>query len=164
MCLSRQKQSALNEVQSIQREIHQLSDLISSGWDLFHTTDRTERRQALQTRQARLNQEVSRYDARLTALPSRQTLEREIATLLNQLAKAKAELKSAETPPPAVIQSLPEDADLANSALFFLYKPDLLRLLSHMTMKAQQILLPWPWCCDQRQDLGMIMPQFWEIC
>lgn len=83
----------------------------------------------------------------------RQTLEQEIATLENKLRKAQAELKTAEKPPPAVIQSLPEDNDLANSTLFFLYKPDLLRLLSHMTIKAQQILLPWPWCCDSRWDV-----------
>ena len=84
-------------------------------------------------------------------------MEQEIATLQNKMRQAQADLQRAEKPPPAVIQSLPEDNDLANSTLFFLYKPDLLRLLSHMTIKAQQILLPWPWYCDSRQELRMNM-------
>jgi hypothetical protein len=86
----------------------------------------------------------------LESLPAKSILESEIATLKKELSRAQADLKRAEKPPPAVVQSLPEDVELANSTLFFLYKPDILRLLSHMTIKAQQMLLPWPWCCHQR--------------
>lgn len=86
----------------------------------------------------------------LEGFPARSILESEIARLKKELSRAQTELKRAEKPPPAVIQSLPEDVELANSTLFFLYKPDSLRLLSHMTIKAQQMLLPWPWCCHQR--------------
>ena len=104
----------------------------------------------LRSRKADASEVVSKYDNILAGLPSRSSLEQEIASLERRLNQAKAELKRAETPPPGVIQSLPEDNDLANAALFFLYKPDVLRLLSRMTIKAQQMLLPWPWCCNDR--------------
>ena len=145
---SRQRQSASNDVQSIRKELKQLR--VSRS--LFFQRERD-----LESQQAQRNQDISSCDNILHGLPRRQTLEQEIATLQNRLRQAQADLKRAEEPPPAVIQSLPEDNDLANSTLFFLYKPDLLRLLSHMTIKAQQILLPWPWYCDSRQELRISM-------
>ena len=158
---SRQKQNASADIQRTRRELEQLQVSIShTAWFDTSESERLRQRQrGLESQQAQRNEDISRCDKILRGLPRRQSLEQEVATLQNKLRQAQADLKRAEQPPPAVIQSLPEDNDLANSTLFFLYKPDLLRLLSHMTIKAQQILLPWPWSCDNRQELGMNMLQ-----
>ncbi len=66
----------------------------------------------------------------------------------------KARLAEAETPPPAVIQPLPDPATCRGDALawlFFLHMPSLLRRLSRLSFLAQQMLLPHP--CSDHPDV-----------
>ena len=77
-------------------------------------------------------------------------LQSEVDNLQARLQRKQADLKRAETPPPAVFQPLPESDDSAKAVIFFLYTPDLLRSLSRMTILAEQLLLPWPWRCEKR--------------
>ena len=73
-----------------------------------------------------------------------------VQTLQSKLKRLRQQLKKAETPPASVFQPLPERDGMAFAVLFFLYTPELLRSLSRATILAQQLLLPWPWCCQKR--------------
>ncbi|CAE7760321.1 unnamed protein product [Symbiodinium sp. CCMP2456] len=77
-----------------------------------------------------------------------------VQRLQSKLKQLRQFLKEAETPPAAVFQPLPEREDMAFAILFFLYMPELLRSLSRATILARQLLLPWPWCCQNRWDVS----------
>ena len=62
----------------------------------------------------------------------------------SEISCKEAELKSANTPPPPVLQPLPKRTQLAFGWLFFLHMPPLFRRMSRASFLAQQMLLPVP--------------------
>ena len=59
-----------------------------------------------------------------------------------EIIKTENSLKEAMTPPDPVFQPLPREKNLALKILFFLHMPSEMKILSRMTISAQQILCP----------------------
>ena len=57
----------------------------------------------------------------------------------------KQEIENAEKAPPPVIQPLPSNDDKALVVLFFLYMSREFKILSRLSLVAQQLLVPKPW-------------------
>lgn len=63
----------------------------------------------------------------------------------NAVKKKKNRIANAEKAPPPVIQPLPSNDDKALKVLFFLYMSEEFKILSELSLVAQQLLVPRPW-------------------
>ena len=150
---ARKKRKAQQDEAAATRRLRDEEDRQRRRRGLFYGSSRTEDEELL--RLCRVKIEICIGDIRKWEQVLREhrpecELKSDVDKLQAQLKRTQADLKRAETPPPAVFHPLPEKDDSAHAVLFFLYTPDLLSSLSRMTILAEQLLLPWPWCCDKR--------------